>query len=68
MARLGPSPWQVGLAAAVEIGLVAAATSALIGWRHAQQTPGAAVAAPAADATVVDEARLTEPLLDETQG
>ena len=34
MARLGPSPWQVGLAAAVEIGLVAAATAAFVGWRR----------------------------------
>jgi hypothetical protein len=34
MARLGPSAWQVGLAAAVEVGLVAAGTSWLIGWRH----------------------------------
>ena len=34
MARLGPSPWQVGLAAAVEIGLVAAATAAFVAWRR----------------------------------
>jgi len=69
MARLGPSPWQVGLAAAVEIGLVAAATSALISWRYSQQTRTAEVPAPvAAEAAVMDEPLLTEPLLDETQG
>jgi len=38
MARLGPSAWQVGLAAAVEVGVLAAATSWLIGWRHSRPT------------------------------
>ena len=36
MAHLGPSPWQVGLASAIEIGLVAAATSGLMAWRRSQ--------------------------------
>ncbi len=51
MSRLGPSPWQVGLAAAVEIGLVASATAALIAWRQSQPT----LIADAAAAVVVDE-------------
>jgi hypothetical protein len=36
MATVGPSAWQVGLAAAVEVGLLAAATSWLLRWRQAR--------------------------------
>jgi hypothetical protein len=36
MAHLGPSAWQVGLAAAVEIGVVAGVTSWLLGWRQSR--------------------------------
>jgi hypothetical protein len=36
MAQLGPSAWQVGLAAAVEIGVVAAVASWLLGWRQSR--------------------------------
>jgi hypothetical protein len=38
MARLGPSAWQVGFAAAVEVGVLAAATSWLIGLRQLRQS------------------------------
>lgn len=36
MAHLGPSAWQVGLAAAIEIGVVAGVTSWLLGWRQSR--------------------------------
>jgi uncharacterized protein DUF6350 len=36
MAQLGPSAWQVGLAAAAEVGVLAAATAWLLGWRDHQ--------------------------------
>jgi hypothetical protein len=36
MADLGPSAWQVGLAAALEIGVVAGVTSWLLGWRQSR--------------------------------
>jgi hypothetical protein len=43
MARLGPSAWQVGFAAAVEVGVLAAATSWLIGWRHPRHSRPAVI-------------------------
>ena len=49
MAKLGPSAWHVGVAVAFEVGLLAAATNWLLGWRS--RSP-AAIAEEARDATV----------------
>lgn len=46
MAALGPSPWQVGLAAAVELAAVAAPVAALTAW-SAQRYPAEGAAATA---------------------
>ena len=44
MAHLGPTAWQVGLAVGLEVGVLAAASSWLLGWRrHRSHTSGAAV-------------------------
>jgi Family of unknown function (DUF6350) len=37
MAQLGPSPWRVAIAALVEIGVLAAATAWLLGFRQLRQ-------------------------------
>jgi Family of unknown function (DUF6350) len=49
MAHLGPSAWQVALAAAAEVGVLAGAASWLFGWRRLGQLgrPGELVAAQA---------------------
>jgi hypothetical protein len=69
MSRLGPTPWQVGLAAAVEIGLVAAATAAFMAWRQSPRALLADVVAAVADApapVAVDEVVADEATADET--
>jgi hypothetical protein len=42
MAQLGPSAWRVGFAVAVEVGLLAAATSWLLGWRRSRSSDAGA--------------------------
>lgn len=37
MAQLGPSPWRVAIATLVEIGMLAGATTWLLGWRRLRQ-------------------------------
>ena len=38
MAQVGPSPWRVGVAFALEVGLLAGATTWLLGWRRLRST------------------------------
>jgi len=42
MSRLGPSPWWVLLAAVAEVGVLAAATIWVLGWRSLRRLPAAA--------------------------
>ena len=39
MSAVGASPWQTGLAVAVEVGLPAAGFAALCGWRGWSRAP-----------------------------
>jgi hypothetical protein len=39
MAQVGPSGWRVGIAVAIEVGVLSAATTLLLGWRQLRSTP-----------------------------
>jgi Family of unknown function (DUF6350) len=57
LAAVGPSPWQVGIVAALEIGVAAAVTAGVVSWLH--HRPGALTAAgdprPAAGGRPADD-------------
>ncbi|MFB4313473.1 DUF6350 family protein [Actinomadura sp. 21ATH] len=46
MATVGPSPWQVGLLATLEVGISAAVVAWLANWRVARRTAAAGAAGP----------------------
>jgi hypothetical protein len=48
MAQLGPSAWRVGIAVALEVGVIAGATTWLLGWRRLRSTTAGAETAGAA--------------------